>query len=140
MAQPQKSATSQPITGLAGAGPQPVAASKVPSDPGSVKAATTENRFWQAAYTWRYLWIPISGFILLAPGLILTLPAGSNGVFFSGQSSFLAVLVAALLFAVYIFLVNFAVAHMAKEKSFTGAARDWRNTFVCKEDQIKGIH
>jgi hypothetical protein len=37
-------------------------------------------------------------FILLSPGLLLTLPAGSRGVFMSGQTSVLAVLVHALVF------------------------------------------
>ncbi len=37
-------------------------------------------------------------FIILSPGLLLTLPAGSRGIFMSGQTSVLAVLVHALVF------------------------------------------
>jgi hypothetical protein len=37
-------------------------------------------------------------FILLSPGVLLTLPAGSKGVFMSGQTSLLAVLVHAVVF------------------------------------------
>ncbi len=37
-------------------------------------------------------------FIILSPGLLLTLPAGSRGVFMSGQTSILAILVHAVVF------------------------------------------
>ena len=38
-------------------------------------------------------------FILLTPGMILTIPPGPNGIFFSGETSIDAVLTAAVLFA-----------------------------------------
>jgi hypothetical protein len=38
-------------------------------------------------------------FILLTPGVILTIPPGSKGIFFSGETSLDAVLTAAVLFA-----------------------------------------
>ena len=37
-------------------------------------------------------------FILLSPGLLLTLPAGPRGIFMSGQTSTMAVLVHAVVF------------------------------------------
>ena len=37
-------------------------------------------------------------FILLSPGILLTLPAGSKGIVMSGQTSLMAVLVHAVLF------------------------------------------
>ena len=43
-------------------------------------------------------------FVLLSPGVLLTLPPGSKGVFMSGQTSLLAVLVHAV---VFYFLVPF---------------------------------
>jgi len=51
-------------------------------------------------------------FILLSPGVLLTLPAGSKGVFMSGQTSLLAVLVHAAVFyfalpVVYRFVVGY---------------------------------
>jgi hypothetical protein len=39
-------------------------------------------------------------FILLSPGIFLTLPPGKKGIFMSGQTSFLAVLVHALIFSI----------------------------------------
>jgi hypothetical protein len=38
-------------------------------------------------------------FILLTPGVLLTIPPGSKGIFFSGETSLDAVLTAAVLFA-----------------------------------------
>jgi len=42
-------------------------------------------------------------FVLLTPGVILTIPPGSNGIFFSGETSLDAVLTAAVLFAAAIY-------------------------------------
>jgi hypothetical protein len=39
-------------------------------------------------------------FILLSPGILLTIPAGSRGLFMSGQTSFLAVVVHAVVFLI----------------------------------------
>lgn len=44
--------------------------------------------------------VPTVLFILLSPGLLLTLPPGSGGVFRSGQTSLIAVVSHALVFAV----------------------------------------
>ena len=44
--------------------------------------------------------VPAVLFILLSPGILLTLPPGSGGVFRSGQTSLLAVLIHAIVFAV----------------------------------------
>jgi hypothetical protein len=39
-------------------------------------------------------------FILLSPGIVLTLPPGSKGIFYSGQTSVVAAAVHAVVFAV----------------------------------------
>ena len=43
--------------------------------------------------------VPTILFILLSPGMILTVPPGDNGVLASGQTSITAVVVQAVLFA-----------------------------------------
>lgn len=48
-------------------------------------------------YSWLYATL---FFIVLSPGLLLTLPAGSKGIFMSRQTSVLAILVHALIFAI----------------------------------------
>jgi hypothetical protein len=55
-------------------------------------------------------------FILLSPGVLLTLPAGSKGIVMSGQTSLMAVLVHAVLFY---FLVPF-LAPMARRLGLEG--------------------
>jgi hypothetical protein len=45
-------------------------------------------------------------FVLLSPGMLLTLPPGSNGVFMSGQTSMGAIMVHALVFAVGFALIR----------------------------------
>lgn len=46
-------------------------------------------------------------FFLLSPGVILTIPAGSKGIFFSGQTSVTAAIVHALVFVLLLcFLKN----------------------------------
>ena len=42
-------------------------------------------------------------FILLTPGVVLTVPPGSHGIFFSGETSLEAVLTATVLFATAIY-------------------------------------
>jgi len=44
--------------------------------------------------------VPIILFVLLSPGLLLTLPPMSNGVFNSGQTSVTSILVHAVVFGV----------------------------------------
>ena len=44
------------------------------------------------------LWLLTLLFVLLSPGVLLTLPPGRRGVFMSGQTSMAAVLVHALVF------------------------------------------
>jgi len=49
--------------------------------------------------------VPLLLFIILMPGVILTLPPGSKGVFFSGQSSTNSVIVHSIVYAiVYAFI------------------------------------
>ena len=45
-------------------------------------------------------------FFLLSPGVLLTIPPGSNGLFMSGQTSILAAAVHALVFVVVHHSVN----------------------------------
>jgi hypothetical protein len=52
------------------------------------------------------MWVTVALFILLSPGFLLTLPAGSKGVFMSGQTSTAAVLVHAVVFAVALYLLK----------------------------------
>lgn len=58
--------------------------------------------FVQSAYAWRNVWVPLSGFVLLSPGFILTIPPNGEGLFFSGRTNFWAVLFHAVLFFVWI--------------------------------------
>lgn len=54
---------------------------------------------------WFYL---AAVFFLLSPGVILTLPPGSKGIFFSGQTSIAAAIVHALVFVIVLcFLKNY---------------------------------
>jgi hypothetical protein len=55
-------------------------------------------------------------FILLSPGVLLTLPAGSKGIVMSGQTSLMAVLVHAV---VFYFLLPF-LAPMARRFGLEG--------------------
>ena len=50
--------------------------------------------------------VPTILFVLLSPGMLLTLPPGSNGVFTSGQTSMGAIMVHALVFAVGFALIR----------------------------------
>lgn len=54
------------------------------------------------------MWLEGLLFVLLSPGVILTLPPSSKGVFFSGQTSVLAVLLHAL---VFVFLLHIAFSY-----------------------------
>lgn len=45
-------------------------------------------------------WVPAVLFFVLSPGVLLTLPPGSRGVFMSGQTSVMAALVHAVVFLV----------------------------------------
>lgn len=45
-------------------------------------------------------WLSLVLFILLSPGVLLTLPPGSKGIFMSGQTSLIAVVVHGVIFLV----------------------------------------
>jgi len=51
------------------------------------------------------MWLEGLLFFLLSPGVFLTLPPGSKGVFFSGQTSIMAVLLHTVVFLI---LLHFA--------------------------------
>ena len=65
--------------------------------------------------------VPAVLFILLSPGLLLTLPPGSNGVFRSGQTSISAIITHALVFAlIFAFLrklIKFNYGFLFNERS-----------------------
>ena len=48
-------------------------------------------------------------FVVLSPGVLLTLPPGVKGVFRSGETSFLAVVVHAVVYVVLLQLTNMGV-------------------------------
>jgi hypothetical protein len=50
--------------------------------------------------------VPTVLFILLSPGLLLTLPPGSGGIFLSGQTSLISVITHAIVFAVVFALLR----------------------------------
>lgn len=52
------------------------------------------------------MWVTVALFILLSPGFLLTIPAGSKGLLMSGQTSVAAVLVHAIVFALALYLVK----------------------------------
>ena len=78
-------------------------------------------------------------FVLLSPGVLLTLPAGSKGIVMSGQTSLMAVLVHAVLFYV---LVPF-LAPMARRVGLEGfeatPAAGSGVPAACTEDACKQI-
>jgi hypothetical protein len=45
-------------------------------------------------------WLSLVLFILLSPGVLLTIPPGSRGIFMSGQTSLVAVVVHGVIFLV----------------------------------------
>ena len=78
-------------------------------------------------------------FVLLSPGVLLTLPAGSKGVVMSGQTSFMAVLVHAVLFY---FLVPFLAptARRLGLEGFQGATPPANGTpAACTDDACKQV-
>jgi len=50
--------------------------------------------------------VPAVLFILLSPGLLLTIPPGSGGIFMSGQTSIVAVVTHAIVFALIFALLR----------------------------------
>ncbi len=60
---------------------------------------------------------PVILFALLSPGLVLTLPPGSKGVFMSGQTSLIAVLVHAVVF-------YFALKYLKNTEGFKSKRRN----------------
>jgi len=50
--------------------------------------------------------VPAVLFILLSPGLLLTIPPGSGGIFMSGQTSIVAVVTHAIVFALIFTLLR----------------------------------
>ena len=61
-------------------------------------------------------------FVLLSPGVLLTLPPGAKGVFRSGETSFLAVVVHAVVYVVLVQLVNMGVTAFMMNRAFAAMA------------------
>ena len=57
-------------------------------------------------------------FFLLSPGVLLTLPAGSKGVFMSGQTSVAAAIVHALVFVI---VLHFLKRHLRSMEGFANS-------------------
>ena len=70
------------------------------------------------------LWLHILLFVLLSPGVVLTLPPVGSKVFFSGQTSVTAVLVHAAVFAVVYHFAKKAI----KDYNLDGFQSRQRNT------------
>jgi len=54
----------------------------------------------------RMLWLAVLLFVVLSPGLVLTLPPVGSKIFFSGKTSVTAVLVHAVVFAAALYLLK----------------------------------
>jgi len=59
-------------------------------------------------------------FFVLSPGVLLTIPSGSKGLFLSGQTSVLAALVHAVVFVVVSYLLTSAVERFESDPQCTG--------------------
>lgn len=67
------------------------------------------NEVFESAYRWRNLWVPLTGFFLLSPGLILTIPPNNGrwqGLFFSMQTNFWAIVIHTIVFGIWVLLWN----------------------------------
>lgn len=62
-------------------------------------------------------------FVLLSPGVLLTLPAGSKGVFFSGQTSLAAAVVHGLVFVLVCCYLKRTLEGFANEGPAEGIQR-----------------
>jgi hypothetical protein len=70
-------------------------------------------------------------FVLLSPGVILTLPPGSKGIFFSGQTSFVAAVVHAF---VFIFVLHYCKRFLMNEGFENGPAE---GTQMCPPGYVR---
>lgn len=77
------------------------------------------------------MWLEALLFVLLSPGVVLTLPPSSKGVFFSGQTSVLAVLLHALVF-VFLLHTAYSFSVTAVSDRLFGSSCD---TSFCKGGQ-----
>ena len=62
-------------------------------------------------------------FFLLSPGVLLTLPAGSKGIWMSGQTSIAAALVHSLVFVIVLVLAKKYMLSNHLIQKFTGKAK-----------------
>lgn len=69
-------------------------------------------------------------FVLLSPGILLTLPAGSKGVFFSGQTSLAAAVVHGIVFVLVCYYLRRTLEGFADE----GPAEGTRD---CPKGQVR---
>lgn len=87
-----------------------------------------DREHFENAYKWRHLWVPLTGFFLLSPGLILTIPPNDGrwqGLFFSMQTNFWAIVIHTIVFAIWIILWNILFTHLRQKR-------------LMKEQQLEG--
>ena len=84
-------------------------------------------------------WLVVVLFIVLSPGVLLTLPPGRRGVFMSGQTSVLAVLVHAVVFYLALVYVKPVVARFLLQESFQDVAESEAASKAAIEEEKKKI-
>ncbi len=68
--------------------------------------------------------LPTLLFVILSPGMLLTLPAGSKGLFASGQTSMKAIAVHAAVFALALVALRYAGVKIAGDRVEIGLGQD----------------
>lgn len=84
-------------------------------------------------------WIVIVLFILLSPGVLLTLPPGRKGIFMSGQTSVLAVLVHAVVFYLVLVYLKPIIMKMMIKEAFENPAEAEAASLAAVEEEKKKI-
>lgn len=90
-----------------------------------------KNPSFKTAFKWKSLWIPITGFFLFSPGLILTIPP--NGfdfkyLFFSMKTNFWAIVIHTLLFGAYL-VGMYYMMYAIKSECPEDQPADWLELF-----------
>jgi Protein of unknown function (DUF3339) len=80
------------------------------------------------------LWLKVLLFVLLSPGLIVTLPPVGTKIFFSGKTSVTAVLVHAAIFAVALHCI-WKMQEGFVSPTYTGCATAANNDRKCESNQ-----
>ena len=83
----------------------------------------------------RMLWLKVLLFVLLSPGLIVTLPPVGTKIFFSGKTSVTAVLVHAAIFAVALHCIWKMQEGFQVPPTYTGCTTAANNDSLCESNQ-----